>query len=425
MTVAAFDRWNPNRWEKWQRNQWAIYAGVFISFLSFTFVMPFLPQYVQQLGVTDPARAALWSGVLFGVSPLLGGLLTPFWARVAERTGNKPMVMRSLIAFVFIMAAMPLCQNVWQLLALRVLLGVFAGFSSFAVAVISVTVPQERVSQSIGTLQSVQFVAAAAGPLIGGGLADTFGLRSSFLVAAAINILACAIFLWLFDATHDRAIAPKRRERASFAALGRIPGFLAVMVTLFFVNFAERSFGPLIPLYVQQLHAPEQFLGTISGAVITSGSLIAAIAAIATGRLSRRYDPRTLLLIALAGGGLLLVPVALAQEWWHLLVLRPLLSVFIGGNITLTYAIAARALPQEWKLTAFGALGGLSMLGGAAAPFAAGIVTDLTDSLRTIFAIDAVLYGLLLVWVWRSVRLPADATPPVAVGASAPAHGDD
>jgi MFS transporter, DHA1 family, multidrug resistance protein len=83
-------RWNPNRWEGWERNQWAIYAAVLISYLSFTFVMPFLPQYVLQLGVRDPDRAALWAGLLFGISPLLGGILTPFWASVAERTGNKP-----------------------------------------------------------------------------------------------------------------------------------------------------------------------------------------------------------------------------------------------------------------------------------------------------------------------------------------------
>lgn len=417
---TRLSRWNPNGWEKWQRNQWAIYAAVFISFLSFTFVMPFLPQFVQELGVTDPARAALWSGVLFGISPLIAGFLTPVWTRVAERTGNRPMVMRSLIAFIFLIGLMAVVQNVWQLLALRMLLGVFAGFGAFSVAVLSVTVPQDRVAQAIGTLQAVQFVAAAIGPLVGGLLADTVGLRESFLIAAAINVLACVAFIWLFDAEHDRAAAPKRKERASFRALGRIPGFLAVMVTLFLVNFAERSFGPLIPLYVQQLNAPPQLLGTISGAVITSGSLVAAVAAGMTGRLTRRYNPHALLLVALAGGGLLLIPVALAQEWWHLLLLRPVLSVFIGGNVTLVYAIAARALPAEWKLTAFGALGGLSMLGGAAAPFVAGAVTDVTQSLRTIFAIDAVLYGLLLIWVWKSVRLPA-----AAATAATPAHGDD
>jgi DHA1 family multidrug resistance protein-like MFS transporter len=423
---AGYSRWNPNTWELWQRNQWAIYAAVLISFLSFTFVMPFLPQYVQQLGVTDPSRAALWSGLLFGISPLIGGLLTPFWVMVAERTGNKPMVLRSLISYVILIALMAFCTNVWQLLALRVLLGVFSGFSSFALAVLTVTVPKDRVSQAIGTLQSVQFTASAMGPIFGGVLADNFGLRNTFFVSAAFSVLATVAFIWLFDAKHDRAAIPARKERASIRALAAFPGFLAVMVTLCAVNFIERTFGPLIPLYVRQLHAPERFLATIAGAVVTIGAFSAAIAASTMGRLSRFRNPRNLLLITLSGGCLMLIPITFAQQWWQLLICRPFLDLFIGGNTTLTYAIAARALPAQWKLTAFGALGGLAMIGGAAAPFVSGAVTDATQSLRTIFGLDAILYGLLLVWAWRAIHLPDEepAPTPAATVSPAGAPGD-
>jgi DHA1 family multidrug resistance protein-like MFS transporter len=413
-------RWNPQRWEGWERNQWAIYAAVLISYLSFTFVMPFLPQYVQQLGVRDPDRAALWAGLLFGISPLLGGILTPFWASVAERTGNKPMVLRSLICYVIAIGLMGLCTNVWQLLALRILLGIFSGFSAFAVAVLSVTVPKDRVSQSIGTLQSVQFGAAALGPIFGGTLADTVGLRNAFFISAVINVGACFVFVWLFDAAHDRAATPQRKERASVGVLARLPGLLPIMVTLCAVSFIERTFGPLIPLYVQQLHAPERLLGTIAGAVITLGSLAAAIAASTMGRLSRFRNPRNLLLLTLTGGGLVLIPITMAQEWWQLLFLRPMLDIFIGGNTTLTYAIAARTLPAQWKLTAFGALGGLAMIGGAAAPFASGAVTELTHSLRTIFGLDALLYLLLLLWAWKAIRLPAEEPPAPVLTATGP-----
>jgi len=74
------------------------------------------------------------------------------------------------------------------------------------------------------------------------------------------------------------------------------------------------------------------------------------VAATAPGRLSRRRDLR-LPLLTLGGGGLALLPIAAAQQWW-LLLLRPLLDLFIGGTTTLTYAIAPRALPEQWKLTA-------------------------------------------------------------------------
>src|SRR5438270_8048405 len=228
----AYSRWKPNTWLPWQRNQWAIYASVFISFLGFSFLSPFLPQYVERLGIHDPNRAALWSGLLVGVSPLLGGLLTPFWVWTAEFTGNRVLILRCLIAWIFILSAMGLVTNVWQLLALRILLGVFSGFNSFALAVLTITVPRERISQTIGTLQSTQFIASAMGPIFGGTLADTVGQRGTFVVAGGLCLLASVVFFWLFDAKHDRAAIPKRRERASLTKLAHLPGFLAIMVTL-------------------------------------------------------------------------------------------------------------------------------------------------------------------------------------------------
>jgi DHA1 family multidrug resistance protein-like MFS transporter len=423
--ARAYSRWNPNTWQPWQRNQWAIYAAVLISSLGFTFVMPFIPQYVQQLGVRDPSRAALWSGLLVGITPLIGGLLTPIWVRVAERTGNGPMILRSLVAWIFLLCMMGLVTNIWQLLALRILLGVFSGFNSFALAVLSVTVPKERIAQAIGSMQAMQFVAAALGPIVGGTLADTVGLRQTFFVSGALSLVATAAFFWLFDTAHDRAAAPKRKDRASLSVLAHLPGFLAIMVTLVSISFIERTFGPLIPLYVQHLHAPERFLGTIAGAVITIGSVAAAIAATTMGRLSHARNPRNLLLITLTGGCLVLIPITLAQQWWQLLFLRPMLDIFIGGNTTLAYAIAARALPEEWKLTAFGTLGGLAMIGSAAAPFASGVVTDATHSLRTIFGVDAVLYGVLLVWAWKSIRLPDQEMAPLMRAETVAPHGDD
>jgi DHA1 family multidrug resistance protein-like MFS transporter len=419
-----YRRWNPNTWQPWQRNQWAIYASVFISFLGFSFLSPFLPQYIQSLGIHDPNRAALWSGLLVGISPLIGGLLTPFWVWTAEFTGNRVLILRCLIAWVFILSMMGLVTNVWQLLGLRILLGVFSGFNSFALAVLTITVPRERISPTIGTLQSVQFMAAAMGPIFGGTLADTVGQRGTFIVAGGLCLIASAVFFWLFDAKHDRAAIPKRKERASLGVLAHLPGFLAIMVTLVSISFIERTFGPLIPLYVQSLNAPERFLGTIAGAVITIGSVAAAIAATTMGRLSRGRNPRNLLLIALIGGCVVLIPITFAQQWWQLLFLRPMLDIFIGGNTTLAYAIAARALPEQLKLTAFGALGGLAQIGNACAPFVAGLVTDISGSMRTIFALDAALYGVLIVWAWKAIHVPEPEAPTITVSKHTSVPGD-
>ena len=61
--------------EYWAPLAWALALVVFTAFLGFQFFSPFLPLYVQELGVTDPAQVAVWSGVLLAVTPGVSGLL--------------------------------------------------------------------------------------------------------------------------------------------------------------------------------------------------------------------------------------------------------------------------------------------------------------------------------------------------------------
>ena len=90
----------------WRKNLFAVTAATFIGFTGFTLVMPFLPLYFQQLGVSDVGDIALWSGLSLGVTPAVTALMAPFWGRLADRVGRKIMIERSLASFVIVMAAM-------------------------------------------------------------------------------------------------------------------------------------------------------------------------------------------------------------------------------------------------------------------------------------------------------------------------------
>ena len=111
----------------YRKNLFAVTAASFIGFTGFTLVMPFLPLYFQQLGVTDVGEIALWSGLSLGATPAITALLAPFWGRLADRFGRKIMVERSLASFVVVMAAMAFVTDAWQVLALRAVQGLFAG----------------------------------------------------------------------------------------------------------------------------------------------------------------------------------------------------------------------------------------------------------------------------------------------------------
>ena len=176
----------PAEPENWQRNVWALALVVFTAFVGFQFFSPFLPLYVQQLGVTDPRQVAVWSGVLMAVTPGVSGLLGPFWGRLADRVGRKLMLIRSLAGFVVIIAAMGPVTSVHQLFVTRALQGVFAGFSVMAMAVASVSCPRDKVPVAIGRVQSAQLLSAAVAPLAGGYVASHFGIRAAFFSTAGL-----------------------------------------------------------------------------------------------------------------------------------------------------------------------------------------------------------------------------------------------
>ena len=66
------------------RSAWILFGGTFINRFG-TFVMPFLPLYFEQLGVSEIGAIAMWSGVSLGITPAVTAIMAPMWARVGER----------------------------------------------------------------------------------------------------------------------------------------------------------------------------------------------------------------------------------------------------------------------------------------------------------------------------------------------------
>ena len=166
------------------RNQVAVTAVAFVGFTGYTLVMPFLALYVRALGVSRDSDVALWTGLALGVTPLITALCAPFWGRIGDRYGNKILVQRSLLSFIFVMIAMAFVTRPWHLVALRALQGLVAGYGGLTIAMVAMSVPRERMAHAIGIVQTAQRMGPAVGPIIGGILVPLVGLRGSFYAAA-------------------------------------------------------------------------------------------------------------------------------------------------------------------------------------------------------------------------------------------------
>ena len=257
------------------RNLFAVTAASFIGFMGFTLVMPFLPLYFHLLGVDDVGRVAMWSGLSLGVTPALTALLSPFWGRLADRYGRKIMVERSLASFVIVMAAMAYVSRPWHVFALRALQGFFAGYGALTLTMAADSAPRDRMASAIGIIQTAQRLGPALGPIIGGAVAQAVGLRRAFLVTAVFYACALALVFWMYDERavhHD--LATDREGRISFRNVLAFENFILLMAVIFALQFVDRSFGPVLPLFVRQLGTAASRVPLIAGLLfsITAGA---------------------------------------------------------------------------------------------------------------------------------------------------------
>ncbi len=382
-------RWFPT--EAWVRNQYVMVATVFVVFTGFAFVLPFLPLYVRMLGVKGDDAVALWSGVLLGISPLIAGLMAPVWGRLADRHGQKRMVVRALVSYVFLLALSAAATRVEHLLALRIGVGLFGGIGPLGLAMATSLAPRERTGHAVGLIQAAQILAAAVGPLTGGLLADTIGIRATFVVTAAL----CAVALWLVAGYYQEGAPapPSAPATAGGAPLLRRRGVLALLVVLFLVNFVGRSFTPILPLHLQRLAVPAASLALATGLLISAYSVAAAVSSTVLGRATRRFPPRALLAASLAAGAATVLPMALISSFTVFLGLALLLGLASGGALTICYTIGGLMVPSAQRATAFGFFSGAALFGGAISPTVAGLLAHW--DLRGIYYLDAVLFVLL------------------------------
>ena len=395
--------------QPWARNQYVMTATVFVVFTGFAFVIPFLPLFVRELGVSDPERAALWAGVLIGISPLLAGLLAPLWGRLADRHGQKRTALQALLAYVILLALSAAVQDVWQLLACRVGLGLFGAIGPLGLAMATSRAPREQTGRAVGMIQAAQILSAAFGPFAGGFLADRLGMRRTFLVTAALCLLALALVARYYEERRAAARAGHGPPpRAHLGSLLRLRGVPTLLVVLFFVNFVGRSFTPILPLHLERLGVGSGRVASATGGLISSYAVAAALSAGLFGRASRRFSPRRLLTASLFGGAVVVGPMTTVASFRGFLVLAVLLGLASGGALTLCYTIGGLMVPAEVKTTAFGLLAGAALFGGALSPSVAGLLAGF--SLLGIYWLDAAIFlGLALVVLPSAWRPGGDA----------------
>ena len=394
----------------YRKNLFAVTAASFIGFTGFTLVMPFLPLYFEQLGVTDVGDIALWSGVSLGVTPAITALMAPFWGRLADRYGRKVMVQRSLVSFVVVMAAMAFVTEPWHVFTLRALQGLFAGYGALTLTMAADVAPAGQTAYAIGFVQTAQRIGPAIGPVIGGIVAQAVGLRDAFFVTASFYLLALLVVTFGYDERGVlKHVASTTGERATFRSLLAFENFVLLMTVIFGLQFVDRSFGPVLPLFVSVLGTEDRRVPLLAGTLFSLSAGAAALGNHAAGPLMLRLGTRKVIATACGAAALGVSGFLLAGNAWWLALPTVVFGVAIGSATTSAYTAASAIIPSGARGSGFGLLTTASLIGLAVSPIVSGLLG--ARSIRAVFVVDALILGALALLVSRlMITAPAPVT---------------
>jgi len=379
--------------------------------LAFGFVLPFLPLYLKEIGVHPDSAVVFWSGALVTSTGISLAIFSPIWGALADRHGRKVMVLRSMIVGGLIIALMGLVQNVEQFLALRILQGVFTGTIAAATALVATIVPRDRLAASMGQLQTSVYVGIAAGPVLGGLIAQAVGIRGTFFIAGAM-LAVSGLLVWQF--VHEHYSPPSTAPRPGFfETLGRglrSRTLMPLMVTLFLVQLSTAIVFPILPLYVERISSATDPVKLYAGLAFGATAVFAALAAVFYSRLVDRSGYRRILIFACFGAAALFLPQAFVQNIGQFLLLRSGVGIFFGVLIPATNAIVGLSTPMELRGSAYGLTSSATAVGNAIGPLL-GSTLAASFGYSSVFIATAGVLAALGGWVIGLVREPVTSAP--------------
>ena len=357
--------------EPWKKNLYIIWVAQVFSLMGFGFGLPFLPFYLQELGVTDPERLRVLVGIASAIPAALMGIMALVWGRLSDTYGRKPMMLRALFAGGFIVMGLAFARNVATVLILRAIQGLFAGSMTAAITLVAAGTPRKRLSYALGLIASSNFIGFSLGPLVGGFTAELFGYRVSFFIGGVL--LFGAFLLVLFGAKElsekdlppeqEEPVIVKKSKRAaswdeqetvfSLKMIFRQP-FILGFILIFSMRFISSFMQPFLPLYFQEIIGRLEGASAITGIVTGLTGIATALAGVTLVRLGDSYDKLGLIKIYLLLATLFSIPLFILNDLLFFTVFLVATRYFMGAVEPLLHSMIGMQTPPAQRGIVFG-----------------------------------------------------------------------
>jgi MFS transporter, DHA1 family, tetracycline resistance protein len=283
-----------------------IFLTVFIDLLGFGIIIPLLPFYAEHFGAS-----ALMVGLLSTSFSLAQFLFAPFWGRLSDRIGRRPVILLGLLGSAVSYAFFAMATSLAALFAARTLAGIAGANVPTAQAFIADTTTPETRARGMGIIGAAFGLGFIFGPAIGGFLSQ-WGYAAPAWFAAALSLANFGAALVLLPESrpdHVRDASRPGRLEAVRRAVVR-PHLPMVLLVYFLVVTSFASFEAMFALYSERRFG---FTAVTIGYMFAwVGVVLATVQGLLVGRVVKRLGeqvliPAAILVLAIALG---LVPFA-------------------------------------------------------------------------------------------------------------------
>lgn len=375
-------------------------CNVLFMAASYTMLIPFLPLYLtKELGVSQE-DVNLWSGLVFSAAFVVSAIMAPIWGRIADRYGKRLMALRSsfLLAVSYMLCG--LVQSPEQLVIARLIQGFSAGLWPMDLAIMALYAPKDKIGVSLGILQGVLTAGGVIGPLLGGVLAESFGMRFSFFVGAAALFFNFFIFLFVVKEPPQTEDVKDVAPPPAYSALLQLPLLRNLLITALIVSMVVMILQPIITTYVASLDETIENIVLIAGVVFSLGGIAGAAAAPIWGVIGQKYGFIRAILTAMVCAALVMIVQGFQTDLYAFAACQFIGGLFFSGIHPSINALLAKHTPANAKASIFGLQFSFQQFGSIAGPLTGGLVATYLG-MHYVFYLSGAILILLATFVYR------------------------
>jgi MFS family permease len=375
-----------------------LFFSIFATVTGVGIVVPLLPVYAHHVGASGFAI-----GLIFGSFSISRTLFPPYFGRLSDRKGRKPLIVLGLLAYALISALFLSFSGVASLIVIRF----FQGIASAALmpviqAYIGDIAPRGREGATLGWFNLSMFLGLGFGPLIGGAIQDNWGLPAAFATMGLLALIGGLLALILLPPADTERIIGVSKPLGSWKRLVLDREIIGLFVFRFGYTFGIGSIWGFLPVLADAEHS----LSSVAiGSILMLGVLLSGITQIPMGMVADRLDKRRLIAL----GGLVVCFSLAAIEWaGGYAGLAAVNVVFgIGGGICMA-AHMALAVQKGGRMNCMGSVMAILTVahssGMMAGALSAGLAMDLIG-LRLVFPMgSAIMLVCTLIFFFGSGR---------------------